>query len=169
MAHKVLFAICIAGTLALLAGGVFFASYYFSNQSKLFIADIDYRYESGRGPARPLLHLSYEETMLLQKDFEWGGCTAQKHDKLNDTFRLHCWGLAKDIRGLRKTLDSRETAPPAPENPEQRNLARAAPPALYVTSVKQQQLSTQKKFITLLAAFSYHKLHLDIVTPQGKK
>lgn len=164
-----LFFLCIAGTLALLAGGVFFASYYVSNQNKLFIADIDYRYEPGRGPARPLRHLSYDETMLLQKDFEWGGCAAQKHDRLNNTFRLHCWGLAKDVRALKKNLKTREGAPPEPVSPAQRKAARSAPPALYVIGVKQQQLSAQKKFITLLAAFSYHKLHLDIVTPQGKK
>lgn len=154
-AHTALVVFCIAATVALAAVAVMFGMYYAQNANKLFVADIAYAREPGPAAA-PLVNASFEETRRLQPQFQWGGCRAEKHDLLKNTFSLHCWGLANDVRALEDDfLIRKKTAKKT-----------AAGESLTVADFNREKIDPAKKFLILLSAFCYHRLHINIVAPE---
>jgi hypothetical protein len=151
--------ICICATLALVVAAGLFAPYYSKNKNRLFIADIEYQ----RHPAlrdRALSIDSFAEAETLRAGFVWGGCRTENHDQIKGTFRLHCWGLARNPETLARGIKLLKS------NKFDVNATPSGRAALRVTAWRKEELDGFKRFTVLLAAFCHDKLRLDIVAPE---
>ena len=156
--QTVLIVICVAATVALLVAGVFFYSYYLSNSDKLFIADIDYRRDASAS-GTSLVNVAFGEAATLGKRFEWGGCRSENLDKMENTFRLHCWGIENKTGTLDREIQ-------ALQNTDLARTATGPRKNLRVTKYEPEKLTESKKMLILFAAFCHHKLHLDLLAPE---
>ena len=151
--------ICIVATIALIVAAGLFVPYYSKNKNRLFIADIEYQ----RHPAlrdRSLTMDSFAEAQTMRPGFVWGGCRTENHDLIKGTFRLHCWGLARNPETLTRDVMLLK------RNKFDVDATVSGRSALRVTSWSKENLSSFKRFTVLFAAYCHDKLHLDLVAPE---
>lgn len=159
--QTILLVICVAGTIAFAVFILFFAIYYAQNSEKLVVADIQYQ-RINNDPQKPMFTEVYGEVAALQAGFQWGGCRPLNLMQQSGTFSLHCWGLARGdsssfVKEISKRIDSepKKTASLSPY---------AAPSPVKPTFVSIPPLDAAKKTLSLFAAYSYEKLHLDMTS-----